>query len=290
MNTAGGIRNPILQWLVYGHLWLALCVVAQIQWTGLFMAEAPELWKYTLAAALGTVAGYGFMRWVRSREPKLRASAHLSWFSERYTLMLLICVACALGAAVLCWPPRWTMLRWLLAAGGLAFLYVSPFTANDGLTIGLRRIPVLKVFLIAAVWALAVVAVPLEYDLAGHSPVNIAMMMCMRMPLYLALAIAFDVRDLPHDPPALRTIPQLFGARGAKALALFLLICSALFEQMFLRRLGYEGSAMVVLVPYLITAVLIAMAGPTRGPLYFDIVLDGMLILIPACAWLGMRF
>ena len=281
------IRHPLLLWLIHGHVWLALGVAAQVWWTGLFMAEAPDLWRYNIAAALGTIAAYGLMRWVRSREPKLRASAHLSWFSERYGLMLAICTACVIVAALLCWPPRWLMLRWLLVGGALAFLYVSPFTAKDGLTIGLRRVPALKLFLIGAVWALAVVAVPMEYDLHGHSPQNIVLMMCMRLPLFLALAIAFDVRDLPHDPPVLRTLPQLVGARGAKAVALLLLAASLLFEQVFLRSLGYTASAWIVLAPYALTAVLIGRATPERGPLWFDIALDGMLILIPVCVWIG---
>ncbi|MBP7515005.1 MAG: hypothetical protein KA791_10680, partial [Flavobacteriales bacterium] len=278
----------VMQWLVYGHVWLALCVAAQVWWTGLFMAGAPELWRYNVAAALGTVAGYGFMRWVRSREPKLRASAHLSWFSERYTLMLVICVACALGAAVLCWPPRWTMLRWLLAAGVLAILYVSPFTAKDGLTIGLRRVPGLKLFIIAIVWVLAVVAVPMEYDAAGHSPSSIAFMMCMRLPLFLALVIAFDIRDMPYDPPVLRTLPQLMGARGAKLAALLLLTCSAVFEHVFLRSLDYTTSAWLILPAYAIAALLIVRAAPGRGALYYAILMDGMLILIPVAARIGM--
>ncbi len=287
MNDPHAIRNPVMQWLVYGHVWLALCVAAQVWWTGLFMAGAPELWRYKLAAALGTVAGYGLMRWVRSREPKLRASAHLTWFSERYTLMLAICVACALGAAVLCWPPRWTIHRWLLLAGMVALLYVSPFTAKDGLTIGLRRVPGLKLFIIAIVWALVVVAVPMEFDPAGHSPMNIVLMVCMRLPLFLALAIAFDVRDLPHDPTALRTLPQLMGPGGAKALALVLLTGSALFEHVFLRSLDYQLSAWLVLVPYAITTVLIALANASRSTFYFDIALDGVMILIPLTVWIG---
>jgi hypothetical protein len=290
MDGSNTIRNPILQWLVYGHLWLALCVTAQIWWTGLFMAEAPDLWRYNIAAALGTIAAYGLMRWVRSREPKLRASVHLSWFSERYSLMLAVCVICCIGAAVLCWPPHWSFFRWLVPAGVLAFLYVSPFTAKDGLTIGLRRVPMLKVFLIAIVWALAVVAVPMEYDTAGHSPINIMGLVCMRMPLFMALAIPFDVRDLPYDPPALRTLPQVMGARGAKAVALLLLSCSALFEQVFLRSLDYRASAWIVLIAYAIAALLIVFAAPKRGPFYFNIAVDGVLVLIPLCVWIGTMF
>ena len=112
-------------------------------------------------------------------------------------------------------------------------------------------------------------------------------MVCMRMPLFMALAIPFDVRDLPFDPPALRTLPQVMGARGGKTVALLLLVCSALFEQVFLRKLGYAASAWIVLIAYAIAALLIAFAAPKRGPLYFNIAIDGMMILIPVCVWIG---
>ena len=284
------IRHPILQWLIYGHIWLACCVAAQVWWTGLFMAEAPELWRYTIAVSLGVVAAYGLMRWIRSREPQLRASAHINWFVERSTILRGIVIVCVIAACDLCWPPRWQVHRWLILGAGSAMLYVTPFTSRNGLPLGLRRVPGLKAFLIAIVWALVVVAVPMEYDLAGHSPTNIMLMMCMRLPLFLALAIAFDVRDLPYDPPALRTIPQLFGMRGAKAIALLMLLGSALFEHVFLRSLDYQVSAWLVLLPYALTSALIAFAGTARGPLYFDLVLDGMLILIPASVWVGMHW
>ena len=77
MNDPHAIRNPVMQWLVYGHVWLALFVAAQVWWSGLFMAVGPERWRYTLASALGPVAGSVFMCWVGSRSPQLLRSAHL---------------------------------------------------------------------------------------------------------------------------------------------------------------------------------------------------------------------
>ena len=219
------LRHPVLQWLVYGHLWLALGIAAQVWWIGQFLTDAPEFWRYILAAGCGTVAAYSLMRWVRSRNPHLIASEHLQWVRERRMTVLVLSVVCCLAAAVLCWPLQWHIIRWLVPAGFVAVLYVSPFSGKDGQAIGLRQVPGLKVLLIAFVCVSITVAVPMAYDEVGHNTTEIVLMMCMRLPLFMAITIAFDIRDTAFDPPSLRTIPQLLGVRGAKAIAILLLIC-----------------------------------------------------------------
>jgi 4-hydroxybenzoate polyprenyltransferase len=282
------LRHPVLQWLVYGHLWLALGITAQVWWIGQFLTDAPEFWRYILAAGCGTVAAYSLMRWVRSRDPHLIASEHLQWVRERRIPVLVLSVVCCLVAAVLCWPLQWHIIRWLLPAGFIAVLYVSPFSGKDGQAIGLRQVPGLKVLLIAFVCVTITVAVPMAYDEVGHSTAGIVLMMCMRLPLFMAISIAFDIRDTAFDPPSLRTIPQLLGVRGAKTMAILLLISSALFEHVFLRGLGYATSAFIAMLGYAVAIMLVAFAKPHQGPLFYGLLLDGVLVLLPVCMWLGM--
>lgn len=288
MDNADGIRNPVVQWLVYGHVWLGLCVAAQIGWTGLYLRDAPDLWRYMVAAAVGTIAIYGLMRWVRAGRPRVRSSAHLAWTLAHRRTLLVISVAGLALATALCWPPRWLLLRWLLPAGLLAFLYVSPFTARDGLTIGLRRVPLIKIILIALAWTLAVVAAPMEFDASEHPALNTLFLMCMRMPLFMGLSIAFDIRDARLDPPVLRTVPQLLGVRGARVLAVLLLLYSAGLEHVSLHGLRYEVASWSVLVGYAYAIVLLLVASPDRREPFYGIGVDGAMVLIPLCVWLGM--
>jgi hypothetical protein len=287
MADASTIRNPVLQWLIYGHLWLALAVVAQIQWTGLFLHEAPDLWRYSIAAALGTFAGYATMRLARVRGPEVERYPNLSWYRTNRVLITVLVGLSAIAAFVMMWP-LWSILwKWLLPVVALAFFYVTPFTAASGRSVGLRSIPFLKVLLIPVLWVVVVVANPIRLDLEAHSPLTIATFACMRIPLILALAIAFDIRDTATDDPALRTVPLVFGLRGAKSIALFLLICSALFEVIFLRGLGYATASWTVLFGYTVAALLIVRAKPVRDPIYYALYVDGVMILIPLCVWVG---
>jgi len=287
MADSGTIRNPFLQWLIYGHLWLALAVVAQIQWTGLFLHEAPDLWRYSFAAALGTFAGYATMRLARVRGPEAERYPNLLWYRTHSGSITVLVVGAVIAAFVLMWP-LWDLLwRWLLPVMILAFFYVTPFTSKRGHSFGLRSIPLLKVLLIPVLWVIVVAAIPLRLDIAETSASAVAAFACMRIPLILALAIVFDIRDSATDDPALRTVPLVFGLRGAVSIALFLLICSALFEVIFLRGLGYLAASWTILFGYVIAGLLIVRAKPVRDPIYYALYVDGVMILIPLCVWVG---
>ncbi|MBL0043935.1 MAG: hypothetical protein IPP33_05835 [Flavobacteriales bacterium] len=90
-----------------------------------------------------------------------------------------------MAAAAWCWPLQWHIIRWLVPAGFVAVLYVSPFSGKDGQAIGLRQVPGLKVLLIAFVCVSITVAVPMAYDEVGHNTTEIVLMMCMRLPLFM---------------------------------------------------------------------------------------------------------
>lgn len=281
--------RPVWQWLVYGHLWLAACAAAQVGWTGLFMADAPELWRYSVAVALGTFAGYGVMRLARARSAEQVHYANLTWYSQhRKSVTFLVAVAAVL-AFVLMWPLWPRLWQWLLPVGVLAFFYVTPFSDRKGNAIGLRSIPFVKTWLISALWVIVTVAVPLRLDEQEHSAALELGMACMRLPLILSLSIAFDIRDLHNDPPSLRTMPQLFGMRGAKVLAIALLFASAALESLFLRGLDYVSAMPVMFLGYAYALVLIVRAKPVRDPIYYALLIDGVMVLIPVCVWVGTR-
>ena len=284
------LRHPLLQWLIYGHVWLAVCVAAQILWVGLFLHDATDLDRYTLAAAFGTFAGYAVMRLARVHGPEVPRYPNLLWYQLHRRSITFVAIAAAVSAFVLIWPLWGLLWRWLLPVMVLALLYVTPFTASSGRGFGLRSIPFLKVLLIPCMWVIVTAAAPLVLDEHHHSLLSIAAFACMRLPLILALAITFDIRDSATDDPALRTVPLIFGLRAAKAIALLLLVVSLIFEVVFLRGLGYSAAGGTVLFGYAVAAILIARAKPVRDPIYYALYVDGVMVLIPLCVWIGTMF
>ncbi|MBP9080417.1 MAG: hypothetical protein KBF80_09230 [Flavobacteriales bacterium] len=285
---AGEVRHPFWRWMIFGHVWVAMAVAAQTLWTALFLHEGVLARRYALAAALGAFAAYGITRLARVGGPEARTYVNLQWYAAHKRIMYVLVGLAAAMAFLLVWSMWPRIWHILLPAAALTFFYVTPFTTGNGRGIGLREVPFLKAVLIAALWAVIVVAVPLRLDPEGSSSMVIIGFTCMRVPLILALAILFDIRDQPTDDPAIRTFPLVFGINGAKLIALLLLLCSAAFEVVFLRGLGHVAASWTILAGYAFGLVLTIRAKPKRDPFYYAILVDGVMIAIPLCGWLGV--
>ena len=115
---------------------------------------------------------------------------------------------------------------------------------------------------------------------------------------FVAIAIAFDVRDLPYDHPSLRTLPQVFGARGAKVIAILMLL-PVLWMLLVMVVISYypiesgwrdprvEWSIALPVIGLVAVAVLIVRANHGRPWWYWSLLLDGSLILLPLLSWIG---
>ncbi|MCO5274814.1 MAG: hypothetical protein M9900_07820 [Flavobacteriales bacterium] len=281
------VHNAVLRWLIYGHVWVALAVGAQSWWTALFLHEGGLAKRYALAATLGGFTAYGVTRLARLGSKDVQQYANLRWYLANRKVMYFLVGLAGAAAFLLMWPlwPRiWNIL---LPAAVITFFYVTPFTVG-GRAIGLREIPFLKAVLIGVVWSVVVVAVPMRLDPVEQSTTAIIGFTCMRVPLIMALAILFDIRDQATDDPALRTVPFVFGVKGAKVIAFFLLVCAACFDVLFLRGLGHVAASWTILAGYAFAAVLTVLARPVRDAFYYAILVDGVMIAVPLCGAIGV--
>src|SRR5680860_395634 len=97
----------------------------------------------------------------------------------------------------------------LVALTGLYAIPVLPHTKN------LRSLGGLKIFVVAVVWALATVILPV---IAAEESISwdVRVETLQRFLLTLILLVPFEIRDLAYDSPELRTLPQRFGISGTK--------------------------------------------------------------------------
>lgn len=290
-----GIRNPVLRILVYGHVWLALGAAAQTAW----MQELLGIggWRAPVLAFCGTIVGYTFMRWARMDHPELGTAPHLAWFRENRKPLLYFALFCLGCGSALALPYASALFQVLWPAALVTMLYVVPPGLVGGRTLGLRRVPLLKALFIAAVWSLVTVGLPLALDEEGWSAGRAGWLFAMQFTFFLALAIAFDLRDRVVDPRALRTLPQVIGPAFARALAAALLLyplsvfllmaylSHALDESELTPSFSWED--LFTAAGYLVVLVVIVRSKQHRGPLYHDLIMDGMLVLVPLLWWLG---
>jgi hypothetical protein len=290
-----GIRNPVLRILVYGHVWLALGAAVQTAW----MQELLDLagWRAPLLAFCGTIVGYTFMRWARMDHPELAKAPHMVWFRENkkpVVCFALFCLGCGSAIAL---PHALAIFHILWPAAVITLFYVVPPGLVGGRTIGLRRVPLLKAFLITGCWAMVTVLLPLGMNDVEWDPEQHRWLIEVQGAFFLALALAFDVRDRARDERGLRTIPQVLHPGLTLFFAVVLLLFPALVCHNFAAlghwlRIGKGGEGwplgwVFASVGYLCTAAVVGFSGSRRGPLYHDLLVDGVLVLVPMLWWLG---
>ncbi|MEP2935823.1 MAG: hypothetical protein ABJM06_14580 [Gilvibacter sp.] len=178
---------------------VALCLIA-IKSLGLAI-------DFTLIAYifLASVSGYNFIKYAevakwyhRSLPQEVRGIQIFSFL----VFVALVYVAFKLP------------LPTLYASGALAvitFFYAVPLLPTKNT---LRGIKGLKIYVIALVWALTAVLLPLA-NAGGQAHLDAILLTAQLFLWVVALTIPFELRDLQSDSPLLYTIPQLIGSKNA---------------------------------------------------------------------------
>lgn len=251
------------------HHWSASALagggVGRLPW----LVFAATLWVYNLDAALPYKYG----------QP-IGTSARKAWQHQHRGLLLAIAAGAAAAAGWIFVLDGWWRHPALLGhLAALALLYSVPLRAGPGRRPrALREIPLLKVWLIAYVWAAVTVGLPalaLEHSLAQSWP-----LLLQRLLLVLALALVFDIRDCSRDAAAgLRTFPAVLGLTrtrflglGALALSVGLGICQG-------------ENLLSLLVPACCAGLAIGNASETRSDYYYALLTDGVLLVRALMYW-----
>lgn len=157
-----------------------------------------------------TVMTYNFIRYYAFLKVKSSFKTPLIAFSSTAILVL--------GFSALKLPSQTLLFAFVLGLVSLA--YALPKNRFFG---GLRQLPYMKSFIVAGSWASVVVLLPLishqiEFD-------RLSWLLWFQMALWtFATMIPFEIRDTNNDSESMKTIPQVFGIRGAKLVGTLALI------------------------------------------------------------------
>ena len=206
--------------------------------------------------------------------------------AHRPQLLGLTAVAGAVAGGLFLTDARLLQLVLFLGHLGLiSVLYSMPLMRRRGRWWALRDLPLLKVFLIAYVWASVTVWIPALY-LGRHwaDPV-VLILFVRRFLLILALAFVFDIRDYTKDRlTGTRTFPGLLGIRATKWLGLAALMVAGLLVPP-----GVSAAHAVALVaPLLLAATVIWYAEESRPDYYFALLTDGVMVVQFLTVWLAV--
>lgn len=265
----------MLNQVVYGNWWVGCCAAALTVLSWKDVGGAGGIIALPLFVLGATVMVYNLnmltgLKDLRSSDST--SSRHL-WCINHEDLM-----KAHLGAGTVLAVLSFFMLRaaawWLLLPTVMiAMLYVFPLMLGTKL----REVGVWKIFLIATVWAVVTVGLPMTQLDNLPDWKEMIWLLAERWLFIFAITVPFDVRDLSTDASkGVQTLPSVLGWRSALFIAQ---MAMAVFALLALQRLGTD--AFIGLAPAVLAAsMLIGFARPVRNEMYYSFWLEGTMLLL----------
>jgi 4-hydroxybenzoate polyprenyltransferase len=172
----------------------------------------------------------------------------------------------------------------LLPLGILSIAYSYPIFPFWPQIFPLKRIPYLKIFLIAFAFSSVTVLLPIisAKGLLSIASSDVLLFFGERMLFILAITLPFDIRDLDQDiTEGVKTIPALIGVRKTVVLSAVLLLGHTILVTIHayagLSLSIWEGAALVFAA--LISGVIVCGVTIKRGTWYYAVLVDGTMII-----------
>ena len=215
----------------------------------------------------GTITGYNFIKYAGV------AKLHHRSLTNNLKVIQIFSLICFLLLCYYAWKLPFKTLFFLSPLALLTLLYAIPFLS--GFQKNLRNVSHLKIIVVAIVWAVLTVLLPL---FAAEKPftLNVYLTTVQRFLLVVILILPFDIRDLKYDAISLQTIPQKIGVQKTKKLGYVLLICCLIFE--FIISSNHEFR-LVFLIVFTTVLVLLIRSSEKQSKYYSSFFIESIPIL-----------
>ena len=243
--------SAFLDVLLFSNLFIAAAAAAQVAFTYQLIGSKPNLELIGLVFC-ATLALYGFsMLMAKPSNPLASPFKRVRWIFSHQNLFIALGLMAAACGAILSLSLSTPSQILLMTLGLVALSYNLPLFRLGEKRIGLRHLPSIKLFLIALVWTLSVVLLPIiELQNTGATPFNWAqtlLLIAQRFLFFSAIVIPFDVRDLYQDQiHQLKTIPVILGEKNAYRLCLVLLLGTFMLGGLLSPLFSLEFAAMSI--------------------------------------------
>ncbi len=262
------MRNPLLNWLFYGHFWIALAATA-LCWQSTYLNSGDTALHaahyFVFWATLGVYTLHRLLSFQRSGgQPGGRRYRVVVRYPKES--LLIGCGSLLLALVFGCFLPL--VQFWpVVFAVPFTYFYLIPLYPGGP---RLRDFPYLKVLWVALAWCLMTQVFP-------TLPHHLSLESLLRFGFTLSIALLFDTRDVDLDRrQGVRTLAADHPLVNSR-LALGLLMLCALLSLW-----GYPGATGQRLAfAYSAGIGIGAFTMPDRGEDYYAIVVNGLLLLPP---------
>lgn len=211
----------LLKILIHSNIFISLAAVSLTIATQIQLGMAPQWHPYLFIIFFATLFEYNIHRLITVIKNKdaLDTEKH-GWVKNnlyKFYLLVFLSVAGFLSVAFLA---KKEVLIALAPIAVLTILYSLPFFEGEKIIFRLRDIPFLKIFLIAFVWSVSTILLPVIQSGISFKKIDIVTMLLERFLFIFAITIPFDIRDMKDDRQAgLKTIPLVLGEKAALIIA-----------------------------------------------------------------------
>jgi hypothetical protein len=186
----------LLRITLYSHLFLALCAVSLWFSTRLIFGLPVECSSQVLLLASATVLYYNFHKFsyrFDNYHPARVLRRMMDSSVSAVDRLLFILAALTFSISFLLQPP-WVMIIWMFLVL-LSIGYSLPVFHDGNSYRRLREKPLLKIIVVAFVWTVTTVGLPLANELAAVPWFELAAVCVSRFTLIFALCVPFEIRD-----------------------------------------------------------------------------------------------
>lgn len=288
----------VLDFLLFSNVFIAICAVAQglVTYHLLRVNPDPYILGFLFFATIGL---YNFsMLLSKPAKPESSPYIRVRWIFSHHRMIIsitLISILCLIPLGL--WYLSIESKVLMIFTGLLAIGYNVPFLTLNQHKIGLRNIPGIKLFLIALVWSISCVLLPIV-ELERSHQINVSsaetlLLVAKRFLFIAAITVPFDIRDLFQDKLyALKTIPVMLGERKAYIFCQFLLV-GYLALLLIFRQASY-GDVIATTLTMVLTGWLIFKSNIQKNEYYYFFFLDGTMLLqyliLILCGWIAILF
>ena len=270
------MRNPLLNWLFYGHLWIALAALA-LGWQSTYLASGdaglyPRHY-FLFFATLGVYTAHRALSFRRALGvPTGRRYRLVSRQPVASALVAVLSLTAALALATqfplaAFWP--------VVFALPFTFFYLIPLFPGGP---RLRDLPYLKVVWVALAWMLmtAVFSVAVLDSIPALSWATVHESL-LRFAFVLSIALLFDTRDVVLDRrQGVRTLAADRPRFNQQLAIALLLLCGVISYLIYPSR---QGAAL--LVGYGVGAAVAFITEARRGEDFYAVYVNGLMLLPP---------
>lgn len=272
--------------LVYSNVFISLCAASLTDVTFILLKiKTPQKFIILLFVFCATFFIYNFQRLVRLTTQNVIGKdigKRLSWIiSNKNSIALLSIISLIIATICFIILPKFNLLI-LIISSVLSVFYVIPIIPIKNKWLPIRKIPYLKIFIIALVWVLITSLFPMLFSpslLLNQS--YFLLFLAKQYVFILAITLPFDIRDLKFDLKTVKTIPMLIGVKPTIVFSEILLFTFGLisffqFHHQFISI--YEIVALQIST--LITMIIIGFTNQNRAELFFSGLIDGTILLL----------